>query len=397
MNDLEINKNEAARIGEDISRRYHKLDKLIADKINLEFERRAGELKRPDPLLAIPDRFANWFRNLTLKAKTFYSVILTIPGLTFIGGLMLKALSPALPDSLFSIEEILLGVLFLQLLIVFVLYWIIPKPKTQITHTIGEIGKQTEIETERVKSDFQPIRYRRANKIAVKFYRIWKFAWLSWAILYFAWGCIALLAVIPAEPSLIFNVPTVQRLLEICAPITNFFNNLTTVFLILCFRELAFPTEPEESSLGHPFFILLTIIGFAAVLEFISVNIEPLRSIAVVLGWGGSFAAGVVIALLIGRLESKLIDPPLILIVMLYLYAVMQATIVLFPGDLELMITLTSAALIFKVILFLLIYWLLDSKVLIFYLAEIGVRHETIELKRKAFVKFSQSKNLDII
>jgi hypothetical protein len=162
----------------------------------------------------------------------------------------------------------------------------------------------------------------------------------------------------------------------------------------MCYRELALPRKLEDDDRQIPLIVLLVIISFAAVIQLIGIG-NNLHSIGKVTDWVGSFAAGAVIALLTGRLESKLINPPLVITVALYLYAVIQATLVLFPNDAELMIAMTSVAFLFKVILFLLITWLLGSGVLIFYLAESDVLHQATPHKRKEFVEAFQSKKLD--
>jgi hypothetical protein len=414
MDDSENGKSTADNDIEELTRRYPGINILVADQIDKEFERRAGAAKTDNRITYVPDTFSKWFKNLTTKAKTFYSIAVGVPGLTTIASLMARAFrTPQNELWLPSAELALLGVLFLQFSTVFVLFWFIPKRKTPIKGVIEEVKKQSEAATEKASDAFDLEIYSKANESSIEFSQMWRLAWLAWAILYFAWSYIVLQALtsgktllsgsnVPRgwlEVWLPLNVP--RGWLEVWFPLIGLFNNLSTVFLIMCYRELTFPTESKEEGKRLPLSalvaILVTIVGFVAGLEFMSGGNDSLKSIGVVTGWTGGFAAGAVIALLTGRLESRLINPPLTITVILYLYASIQATFTLFPTNIELMIIITSAAFLFKVILFLLIHWLLSSGVLIFYLAEIGVRHETTPRRRKRFVEAVQSKKPDAV
>jgi hypothetical protein len=393
MSDLKNGKTTADNVIEELTERYPGLSVLIADQINKEFEKRDQATNKNTQITHVPDAFSKWFHNLTTKARTFYSIAVAVPGLTTIASLMVKAFGPPSEELwLLTADKVLLGVLFLQSFFVFVLYFFIPKRRIPIEGVIKETAKPSEASTKGESGDFNLEVYCKAHDSSVEFSRMWRLAWLAWTILYFAWGCIVLKAVISGRSLL----PTggTKGWLETWFPLIEFFNNLSTVFLIMCYRELTFPTEAKREGQRIPLITLLTGIGFITVIEFIGGSDKSLSSIGTVLGWTGGFAAGAVIALLTGRLESKLINPPLVITVILYLYASIQATVSLFPEKIELMIIITSAAFLFKVIFFLLIHWLLSSGVLTFYLAEIGIRHKTTPDKRKRFVEAVQSQNL---
>lgn len=392
MDDAENGKSAADNVIGKLTERYPGLDDFIADQINKEFERRAHAPNVDTRIIHVPDTFPNWFKNLTTKAQTFYWIVVGVPGLTTIASLMVKAFQPRengfwLPKA----EQALLGVLSLQFFTVLVLLFI-SKRRTPIEEVIEEVGKQSEAATKEVSDAFPLEIYSKANESSMRFSRMWRLAWLAWAILYFVLSCIVLKALISGT-SLTPVHNGARGWLEEWFPLINLFNNLSTVFLIMCYRELTFPTESKEEGPQFMIVFLAVIIGFIATIEFIGGSNDTLRPIAVVTGWVGGFAAGAVIALLTGRLESKLINPPLYITVILYLYASIQATITLFATNIELMIIITSAAFLFKVILFLLVRWLLSSGVLIFYLAEIGLRHETTPNKRERFVRAVQSKS----
>jgi hypothetical protein len=100
----------------------------------------------------------------------------------------------------------------------------------------------------------------------------------------------------------------------------------------------------------------------------------------------GGFAAGLSLALLAGRLESKLVGAPLYVNVLLYLYAAIQGSFVFLPDDLVVMLLLTSVAFIFKMVLFLFMAWFIDSGVVIFYLHEVRSLFNTMPKRRRQFV-----------
>ncbi len=387
MSNSATNNGLAIQAVEEFQRLYGDLDKVIADKISDAIDKRTREAEAKERTLLTPDTFLNWFHNLTTRAKGLYSVALAVPGLTAVAGLMAKTIQPAQAVAALPPKEwFLLGVLFLQSFAVFMLYWLIPSRRIRVSKVVRDVGRTDEGGDEKAKVDSQHKIYCKANNIAGKFSRMWQYAWLSWAILYFAWSCVVF-------EGLMSGVKVGDALMR-WSPLTGFLNNLSTVFLIMCYRELSFPTKRGGKDQQLPIFTMLVIIGFAAVIELVSVREGATQLLGVTSRWVGSFTAGAVIALLTGRLESKLINPPLPIIVMLYLYAAIQATVVIFPKDAELMIAITGAALVFKVVLFLLVAWLLESGVMTFYLAQMNQLYKETSVKRETFVKAVQGEKL---
>ncbi|HEY9285916.1 MAG TPA: hypothetical protein VIP46_20875 [Pyrinomonadaceae bacterium] len=387
MSDSEINKGVARQAGEDLAGQFPGLDELIEKTIRRELGKRRLGPVRSERAFLTPDTFVNWFRNLTTKLKGIYSAAVAVPGLLTVGGLMIKAIqSPLGGVNQLTKERFLLSILFLQSFVVFVLFWMIPSRRAVIEEAIGELGNQSEAPHGKEWDTFQAEKYVRANAISVKFLRMWKLAWLAWAALYFAWGGVVLAGYLSGKS---LTPPGQGQIgwMGIWSPLTGFFNNLSSVFLLMCYRELAFPTDANEDDQGLLLTVLVMIISIVGVVEFISITSAPLYPVGKVTGWVTGFTAGAVIALLTGRLDSKLINPPTAITVMLYLYAAIQGSVVIFQEDLELMIAVTSAAFLFKVILFLLIAWLSGSGVLTFYLAELNVIYEKAFSKRKIFAR----------
>src|SRR4051812_25416555 len=161
----------------------------------------------------------------------------------------------------------------------------------------------------------------------------------------------------------------------------NALSNVTLLMLFLCYVVLA----------GYAIagYVIGGIVAFIVLSAAEAVGIQLLHSEPGMLLWTlliwqillGTLAC-TIFALLIGRLESKIIGPPLWIIFALYFYAGLQplaqalsfiSPIVSNQPALQLFIGEAAAwlgffAALLKVLLFGLVYWMLDSGVLLFYM-----------------------------
>lgn len=96
---------------------------------------------------------------------------------------------------------------------------------------------------------------------------------------------------------------------------------------------------------------------------------------------------GVAIALFAGRLDSKLMSPPKAPLVLLYLYACIQALFPLLFEHPRLELALLAVALTLKTSLFLLVYWLFSSGRIVFYAWEIK---KIMQSQATAFEEFHE-------
>jgi hypothetical protein len=305
------------------------------------------------------DTFSKWLRHQTNQAKAALGALVTIPGLTLVLGLLARQYIPQVRP---HIESIVVVVLFIQFLAIFCLYWFIPR------------HPEVEQSAEAAQGEVLP----RAARAAKRFENFWGYAWLCWAVVYFGLGL-----------SLQYKLWYPSANLWFKDPLNVFLNNVQTVFFLMCYRELRYPTDEEQR---NPLFALLSIPVFLMVIESVLLAPDnpaqastgvPLSNF---LGWTSGFAAGAAIALLVGRLESKLIDPPLWVIALLYLYAAIQGAHRILTVDLYATLVLTSLAFFSKLIFFLLIAWLLQSGVLMYYLVEITKAHDRVPKERRSFV-----------
>jgi hypothetical protein len=361
-------------------------EKQIRDIISQELNK-YPRLKRKKEGTGIkpPDSFDKWFANLTNKTKGIYSTIIAIPWLAFIFGLVLKILPPnQIMWNPLKIEWILMGLVFLQAVVILVLYWLIPQPPELTEEIIDRIKRRLKSKGKNRTTDFDPTTFLNAHYVSKDFSNMWGYAWLMWAALYLAWGFI-ILGTMASQEQLFTNGGTIG-VLEKFSALTSFINNLSIIFLVICYRELAYPTKPRRPELRRLGSLWATVIVCAAIFDAFAVNFHQFYLIHPILGWLGSFTAGAVIALLIGRLESRFINPPVYITAILYVYAAIQGAFVLFPQDPPLMLTLTSLAFVFKIVFFLLMAWLIGSGVLTFYLAELRIIHETIPEVKTDFI-----------
>ncbi len=221
---------------------------------------------------------------------------------------------------------------------------------------------------------------------AADFRRFWGIAWTFWLFLYLG----ILLA------SLSGWLPTAEGVsagARWSAVGLNFLQNGTTVFLLLGYEVLARPTVtadlsrtqllPTEAWLA--FALVASLLEVGVVLFGVSWGVQQW------FGWGSGFAQGTALALLVGRLESRYVAPPTIVIAALYLYAAIQGAWPVFQTHETLMIWLTFAALVLKCLLFLFIAWLFESRIVLFYLTRIRELDDDLEPGRIEFLRRIQS------
>jgi hypothetical protein len=212
--------------------------------------------------------------------------------------------------------------------------------------------------------------------------RTWSFLWLafwgSWVLLYLGFF-IQDFFPYRLAPSSAVAVSGDSNNIWIIA--VHFFNNLNTCLLILCFYLLYDPPDPSSEARMDPpkRLVLAGALGAGAIVLFTLLDIWfwllGWKSAAEGADWVSGFAGGIGFAMLVGRLESKYINAPILLIVLLYIYAVIQGGMGGFGTRPVLKVALLAFAFFLKCLLFLLIAWILESGLLLSYMREVRERN----------------------
>lgn len=236
----------------------------------------------------------------------------------------------------------------------------------------------------------EPELYQRAShrlKVASKatrdFRRYWGSAWLCWVFLYFTMTVATWLGLLP--------LPTDQAPVGIEARWTwlllNLCQNSGTVLLFRCYEVVARPTIKDDLSRKQvlPTEAWLALVALATIAEGIALWSLPWED-QQWFGWLSGFGQGMALALLVGRFDSKYVDPPAVTVGLLYFYAVIQGAWPVFRYEDDLMLVLTFVALVLKCLLFLFVSWLFDSHVILFYLGRMRELDQNVRQDRAQFL-----------
>ena len=206
----------------------------------------------------------------------------------------------------------------------------------------------------------------------------WARAWFCWGLLY-----VGLALQLQLKNDELFQW---QFAMPWSFAVLNLLQNLTTVYLFRCYEVAVRPTIDNKL---EPVYLMPpegwgVILVAAFALEGVFIHVEALRPYAEAFSWLSGFGQGVAIALVIGRLESRFVASPLLLIGALYVYAVIQGAWAVVnhvhamqsssgsDDFLYLRTSLTLAALILKLLMFLFVSWLMSSPRLVYYLCRVS-------------------------
>lgn len=211
--------------------------------------------------------------------------------------------------------------------------------------------------------------------------RYWGAAWTFWVLLYLALAATAAFDLLTG--------PVTSAVGRWTAVGLNLLQNATTVMLLLAYEVVARPTVREDLTRRQllPVEAWLVFALLVSVVEGTLVLLGIPWTAQQWLGWVSGFAQGTALALLVGRLDSKYIEPPTPLIALLYLYAAIQGAWPVFQQHRELMLVLTFLALVLKCLLFLFVAWLFESRVLVFYLARVRALDTDVARERAEFLR----------
>lgn len=167
-------------------------------------------------------------------------------------------------------------------------------------------------------------------------------------------------------------------------------NTLPSLLLFWLYIELAEFTvdapNPGKTRRRRVIFIEATSNAIAAFHRILSLGVFLLIIVPVWYTYGSSQVGtlkileiissclnGVALALVVGRLGSKYIDPGSLTLGLLYLYAVIQPTAVAFPSEVTAHLVATTLALPLKILLWLVLVWAFTTGILSEYVHSIRV------------------------
>ena len=226
-------------------------------------------------------------------------------------------------------------------------------------------------------------RLKVASKATRDFRRYWGSAWMCWVFLYFTLTVATWLGVLP--------LPTDASPVGIDARWTwlvlNLCQNCGTVLLFRCYEVVARPTIQDDLSRKQvlPTEAWVAVVALATVAEGIVLWVAPWDD-QQWFGWLSGFGQGMALALLVGRFDSKYVDPPAVTVGLLYFYAVIQGAWPVFRYEDDLMLVLTFVALVLKCLLFLFVSWLFESHVILFYLGRMRELDQNVRQDRAQFL-----------
>lgn len=307
-----------------------------------------------------PDSLWRWLRNLRRKAQVAFATLYLIPLATLLWTLLR---TEAVQGFSLSLEVLRVSLYGIQAVVVLILSFTVPRPRP----TRDELAALS----------IEHVDVKRAGESAREFFSLWTTAWFCWGLLYAGFALLGL--------HTMFNQGVKPPWFQ--EPLLNLLNNIQTLFLVLCFRELRFPTHETKNPQFRAIALLLLIAAMESVLRFAPSPIADTwgKTFGQVVGWSTGFAAGTAIALLVGRLESRFIDLHVLIAAVLYLYAAIQAPFIDFSQNKQLALVLTSLAFILKIVLYTVVAWLLSSKKLIFYLAQMQALDQYVPEKESTF------------
>jgi hypothetical protein len=240
-----------------------------------------------------------------------------------------------------------------------------------------------------------PQGWAKAKEIAENVYNqylnLWRFLWLSWLLLY-------LILAIKSIPNL-YEDPNRPGLLMYVLDVTStFLNNCAALIILFCYFILAKPTVSEsrrdisKQQVEWIRWITIAIVFTIVEAVFLGITLKfpdalhvDYKLVVKVFGWTSGISSATIMALYAGRLDSKFLDSPTWLLVMLFSYASIQPLFAVLGDNLWGSLILVNAALFFKCIWFLYMAWLFETGRLLFYFVRIRRLYQQVNTDWKDF------------
>ena len=179
---------------------------------------------------------------------------------------------------------------------------------------------------------------------------------------------------------------------EVASVLEAVFNIVNTAMVILCYNVLN--QEPGRQRRSSAVITAPAAIGIA-LLVFIPL-LSQSRSLTPQQGLGAltlltGLYAGVYMALFVARLQSKFLDPAPLLVVLLFSYTAIQPLALYIQNSKEWAWAVLDYALVLKCLLYLYVFWLIESGDLLFYFREVKRNYDDrVDQRRRAHRRLLQ-------
>jgi hypothetical protein len=220
----------------------------------------------------------------------------------------------------------------------------------------------------------------------IKYKGYWRGLLMSWLGLYL---CLSVMDYTGINFDRLGEIADIDRRNLGIALSNSLFNNWNTLMIFLCFYVLNKQIRSEEDGRDSPgnflggliFLVIATAIQVSLLLPIDRAEVPNVASLF------SGLAGGIAMALYVGRLQSKFINPRIWLLIALYSYTAIQPLFLYLAGDKTKAVILADVALLLKCLLYLYIAWLLQSGRLLFYLVRVRSAYKTVNTEWQAFRK----------
>lgn len=238
----------------------------------------------------------------------------------------------------------------------------------------------------------------RATVAAEQFSHWWRLLWFFWLAQYLMMFSRELyVAVLPN------HLPKWVEALG--RSVLNPVSNLTTIAILISYYILTTKTVRVTEEAIEPMRLpwdkavaVALLLAVAEVAVRLNEAISPRliqgfpHNFAVMFDWITGIAAGLVIALFVGRIDSRYIGLPSPVIAALFVYSVIQTAWASLDNGPLTRIVVVNLALALKLLLYCVVYWMFKSGMLLYYLERAAGVHERAPAERREFLKRVQRK-----
>jgi DNA-binding winged helix-turn-helix (wHTH) protein len=223
---------------------------------------------------------------------------------------------------------------------------------------------------------FPPDEWTESRRLALSTLEQYK---ADWVFLLFFWGLLY-----------VFRALTTSNTAPWMPAVITGANNINTLLIYRCFNTLNRSSSPAGDS--HNNIAIISILYCCLTIVSFFAEVSNPRYAEFFKLFSGIFA-GVAMALFIGRFQSRFLKSPQWLLILLYFYVAIQPLFVYFDKA-EYATIIIPIALFLKCLLILYMFWLFESRRLLFYLVRVKRTDEQVDEEYRDFYRTSETAQL---